>query len=276
MTEKANIAVTTISDCSHDHLIKGYPLIELTGNITFAEAVFLCLRGELPDDNQLKMMDVLLTCGIDGGGLGGVQAQAARCIATANREDPMAAVAGSLLAIGGTSGSPAFAAQFIEDAYILIYKQGLSREEVARQVVENTRQQGKRVPGLGHRWYPEGDPRAIRIRECAEKYGFVGDKTLLYDAISAEVTRVTGRPMPPNVDGAFAVAALEMGFSVLATGPLFALTLLPGIMAHVEEEINEPERRSIRRFIDDRLGWEYVGPPRRHLLSDRIKVPRFR
>jgi len=247
--------------------------MELTGNITFGEATYLCLKGELPNEKELKMLEVLLTCGISGGGLGDAQVQTARCIATANRDDPIAAIGGAMLAYGSTTGSPAFTAQFVEDAYAFMKKEGLGKEDTAKRVVEDTRKQGKRVPGLGHRWYPTGDPRAIRIRECAELYGFVGEKTLLYDAISAEVSRVSRRPMPPNIDGAFAVAGLELGFSPLILGPLFALGLLPGNIAQVEEEIKEHESRSIRRFIDDRINWQYMGPSTRHLPKEKIKVP---
>jgi citryl-CoA lyase len=272
MTEAEN-PVTRISDHSYNHLTLGYPLMELTGNITFTEALFLCLKGELPTENELKMLDVLLTSGIDGGGIGTAQTQAARCIATANRDDPMAAIGGAMLAYGSTTGSPAFTAQFVEDAYALMTNEGLSREDTAKRVVDDARKQRKRVPGLGHRWYPDGDPRGIRIRECAEYYGFVGERTLLYDAISAEVGSRVGRPMPPNIDGAFAITGLELGLSPLVLGPLFALGLLPGNIAQIEEEINEHESRSMRRFIDDKINWQYVGPPTRHLPKEKIQVP---
>ncbi len=270
---KTENPVTRTSDHSYNHLTLGYPLMELTGNITFTEAVYLCLKGELPNERELKMLDVLLTCGISGGGIGEAQVLAARIIATANRDDPMAAIGGAMLAYGSTTGSPGFTGQFVEDAYALMKKEGLSMEDTAKRVVEDTRKQGKRVPGLGHRWYPTGDPRAIRIRECAELYGFVGEKTLLYDAISAEVGRLSGRPMRPNIDGGFAVGGLELGLSPIVLGPLFALGLLPGNIAQVEEEIKEPESRSIRRFIDDRINWQYVGPATRHLPKEKIKVP---
>jgi citryl-CoA lyase len=272
MAKKEN-PVTRISDHTYNHLICGYPLMELTGNITFSEAMYLCLKGELPGEKELKMLDVLLTCGIDGGGFGNAQTQVARCIATANRDDPLAAVGGAFLAFGSTTGSPAFTAQFVEDAYALMKKEGLSKEETAKRVVADARKQGKRIPGLGHRWYPMGDPRAIRIRECAELYGFVGERTLLYDAISAELGKLTGRPMQPNIDGGFAVAGLELGLRPLVLGPLFALGLLPGTIVHVQEEIEEHESRSLRRFIDERIDWQYVGPSKRHLPKKKIGVP---
>lgn len=113
----------------------------------------------------------------------------------------------------------------------------------------------------------------IRIRECAELYGFVGERTLLYDAISAELSRLVGRPMPPNIDGGFAVAGLELGLRPIVLGPLFALSLLPGTIVHVQEEIEEHEARSVRRFIDERINWEYVGPSKRHLPAKKIEVP---
>ncbi len=270
---KADHPVTAVADKSHNHLIRGYPLMELTGNISFGEAVYLALCGNLPAETELRMFEVLLTCSIDGGGLGSAHAQAARLIATVNPDDPMAAVAGAFLAYGSVSGSPAFTARYIEDAYTLMKKEGVSREMAAQRVVAESRKQGKRVPGLGHRWYPAGDPRGIRIRECAERYGFVGERTVLYDAISAEVGRVLKRPMPPNIDGAFAAAGLEMGFQPPVIGILFALGEAPGNIAHIAEELNEHESRSLRRFIDEKTNWQYIGPALRRLPKEKIRVP---
>jgi citryl-CoA lyase len=271
--EKRENPVTRLSDTSYNHLVSGYPLLELTGNITLTESIYLNLKGELPTERELKMLDALLTCGISGGGIGEAQVQTARVIATANRDDPMAALAGAMLAYGSTTGSPGFTAQFIEDNYALMKEEGLTKEQLAQKVIADTRKQGKRIPGLGHRWYHGEDPRGMRIRECQEFYGFVGEKTLMYDAVSDELTKVIGRPMRPNIDGAFGAAALEMGFSPIVIGPVFALGLLSGNIAQIEEEIMEHESRSIRRFIDERIGWQYIGPPPRRLPKDKIKVP---
>ena len=44
-------------------LIRGYPLEELMGNLSFTEVMFLTLRGELPSESEGKMLDALL-CGL--------------------------------------------------------------------------------------------------------------------------------------------------------------------------------------------------------------------
>ncbi|MFC1914342.1 citrate/2-methylcitrate synthase [Chloroflexota bacterium] len=273
MEEIRDYPVTRISEIYNNHPIFGYPLVQLTGNITYSESVWLLLKGELPNDRELKMLDVLLTSCLDGGGFGGGQTQVARLIATANPDDPMAAIGGAMLAYGGVTGSPSVAAQFISDACELMKRENMSRKQAALKVVADARNKKQRIPGLGHRWYPEGDPRGTRIRECAEVYEFVGEMTLLYDAISEELFRVVSRPMPPNVDGAFAAAGLDLGLEAKSLGPLFALGSMGALIAHVLEELAEPESRSLRRFIDNKIGWKYIGPKRRDLPVEKICIP---
>ena len=44
----------------HQILIRGYPLEEVIGNLTYTEAIYLTIRGELPTEREREMMDALL------------------------------------------------------------------------------------------------------------------------------------------------------------------------------------------------------------------------
>ena len=48
-------------------MVRGYPIDDLMGKITFSQAIYLILTGELPDEKVGKMMDVILTSSIDHG-----------------------------------------------------------------------------------------------------------------------------------------------------------------------------------------------------------------
>ena len=63
--------------------IRGYPLEEITGNLSYIEAFFLIVKDRLPSDNEAKMFDVLLTAGLDHQFINSIMV-AARVVASAN------------------------------------------------------------------------------------------------------------------------------------------------------------------------------------------------
>ena len=78
-------------------LLRGYRIDELMGNITFAQAVFLAIKGELPSEKEARMIDAMLVSSIDHG-VTPPSCLSARTIASAGA--PLnAALAGGILAI---------------------------------------------------------------------------------------------------------------------------------------------------------------------------------
>ena len=41
-------------------VVRGYDVNELTGNVSFAQMLYLVWKGELPEENAAKMIDALL------------------------------------------------------------------------------------------------------------------------------------------------------------------------------------------------------------------------
>src|SRR5919109_1617398 len=79
-------------------LLRGYPLDELMGRVSFAEAVYLLLTGELPTPAIGKLMDALLVSSVDHGATP-PSTLAARNVATSGA--PLrASVAAGVLAFG--------------------------------------------------------------------------------------------------------------------------------------------------------------------------------
>src|SRR5262245_7951299 len=51
----------------HGKHVAGYPLVDLSGHITYGQALFLVLRQELPDLRKTQMLETCLTALIDHG-----------------------------------------------------------------------------------------------------------------------------------------------------------------------------------------------------------------
>src|SRR5438046_8515550 len=79
-------------------LIRGYPLDEMMGRLTFAEAVYLLLMGELPTPSIGRMFDAILVSSIDHGVMP-PSTPAARKVATSGAP-PQDSVAAGVLGSG--------------------------------------------------------------------------------------------------------------------------------------------------------------------------------
>src|SRR4030042_7040647 len=83
-------------------LLRGYRIDELMGHISFVQAIFLIIKGELPSEKEAKMIDAMLVSSIDHG-VTPPSCLSARTIASAGA--PLnAALAGGILAISKHHG----------------------------------------------------------------------------------------------------------------------------------------------------------------------------
>ena len=82
--------------------IKGYEIAELMGKKTFAEVVYLILKGELPNAAEAAMMDAILVSSVDHG-VTSPSSLATRVVLSGG--NPLnAAIAGGILTIGDSHG----------------------------------------------------------------------------------------------------------------------------------------------------------------------------
>jgi citrate synthase len=169
--------------------------------------------------------------------------------------------------MGQNAVSPAHACALIDGALERVAA-GTSADEVAAEIVGEYGSQRKRLPGFGHPSHTDGDPRAVRIEEVAAEAGFVSDRLDIYKRIHAEFVRQTGKTnIPINIDGMMAAVLPEMGFTPDEITVLAMLSYLPGIAAHVLEEINE----GVPLRIIPPTHSVYEGPPERHF--DEVQAP---
>lgn len=238
-------------------LLRGYRIDELMGRITFAQAVFLAIKGELPNEREAKMIDAMLVSSIDHG-VTPPSCLSARTIASAGA--PLnAAVAGGILAISKHHGGAIEdSMKVIQDAVKRKRDMNKTYEEIAFLLVKEYKEKGKRLPGFGHRIHTK-DPRTIKLFDIALDLGIAGEYVSMAKAIEDAIERDSGKRLPINVDGALAALLCEMDFRAELANGFFMLARLPGLIAHVYEE---QTRMKPMRYINPK-DHEYDG------VSDR-------
>lgn len=251
-SEKPKTKITSISP--GQIRIKGYDVAELMGRKSFAEMVYLILKGELPTEAEGRMMDAILSSSIDHG-VSPPSSQAARLIVSGG--NPLnAAVAGGILTIGESHGGA------IEQcARILQEWANLDDrpDAIAGRLIKELSSQNKRMPGFGHRFH-KIDPRTVRLFEMASELKFSRQHQQLAQALEAAF-KSSGKELPINVDGAIAAVISDMGFDWRLGKGFFIISRTVGLVAQAyEERTREKPMRNIGA-----TEFDYDGPPPRKL-----------
>lgn len=257
MTEKRwKTAITEIEP--NKIKLRGYPLNELMGNISFAEAVYLALRGELPTPKVGKLIDAMLVSSIDHGV---TPPSALTAMTVASTGAPLnSAVAAGILAISKFHGGAIEACMGILQEAKELVDGGKSVNEAADLLVSSYKEKKKRMSGFGHRVHTN-DPRTSRLFELAEEAGQSGIYIELIKAVESALENSAGKKLPINIDGAIASLLCELDFWKNLANAFFIMARVPGLVAHVAEE---QERQRPMRTINS-AEHEYDGPAERHL-----------
>lgn len=226
--------------------VYGHDLIKIAGETTFTRAIYLILKGDMPDKNSEKMLDSMLTIAIDHG-VEPSSVVAARNIYSGG-SPVQAAVAGGILALGEFHGGA------IEAAMENFLKYTPPAGAGMKAMIDDFAKSGQRIAGYGHRYYST-DPRTEKLIELAKEYGFFGKYVKFAQSLEAEISE-GGKKLPLNIDGIFAGLLLEMGFNPKTGKGFFIIARTPGIVAHVVEEAlrEKPVRRLSEKDV------EYDGP----------------
>jgi citrate synthase len=246
-------------------LIRGYPVDEMMGRVSFSESIYLLLVGELPPPAIGKMLSAILVSSLDHGATP-PSTLAARNVATTGA--PLrAAVAAGVLAFGSHHGGDVEACMRFLDGGLGLVAQGQSLADAAAAIVTQTEEGGGQLPGFGHRLHTQ-DPRAVRLLQLAMDLELDGNHIALMrqvERVLRERAGPDGAPLPLNVDGAIAAVCGDLGLDYELGNALFIISRLPGLIAHAHEERC---RQAPMRQIDpkDHL---YDGPSERRLPETR-------
>jgi citrate synthase len=215
-------------------VIRGYDLNELIGNLTFTEMAYLVWRGELPAASHAKMLDALLVSMAEHAF--SPSSAASRFVASGGV--PLhVGVAGGMLAIGSLHGTADRPAHLFQDAVERMQREGLSLEEVAREVAGDARKANRRLPGFHHAQHII-DPRTARMLSLADEYGIAGRYVAMARAIEAATEEFWGRRIYLNGPGAMGAICLDMGFDVELIKGVFLLSRTVSLVAHTHEEMH--------------------------------------
>jgi citrate synthase len=255
--DKWKTAITHIAP--NEIRLRGYPVEELMGRRSYAEAAWLALKGELPTAEQGRMLDAILVSSVDHGV---TPPSCLAAITAASTGAPVnAALAAGILSVNRHHGGAVEdCMRTIHEAVALKDEKGITADEAAAESVADYLGQKKRLAGFGHRFHAR-DPRAARLFELADDTGIGGAYTEMARALEGQLKEQSGKDLPLNVDGAIGAVLLELGFEPEIANAFFIMARLPGLLAHVLEEW---ERQKPMRRIEP-SGWEYDGPPERHL-----------
>lgn len=245
-------------------LVRGYRLDELMGRVSFSDAIYVLLTGELPDRTVGRLMDALFISSIDHGATPPATI-AARNVAATGAPLRAAAAAG-LLSLGsrlGGGGSIESCMRFLNDGLALV-GDWVSHDDAARRLLDQLGATGQTPPGFGHRHHRR-DPRAARLMQLAFELELEGGRTQLARAVEQElIERRSAAGLPAaslNVDGAIAAIAGDLGLDAETATMLFTIARVPGLVAHA---IEETRRQEAMRMIDPSKH-VYDGPAERRV-----------
>jgi len=261
-TERWATSLTSIAP--NTILIRGYPVDEMMGRLSFAEAVYLLLMGELPTAAIGRMFNAILVSSLDHG-VTPPSTLAARNVATSGA--PMKdSVAAGVLAFGPHHGGDIESCMRFLDAGLAQMRKGRSLQQAAGALVDECLQTHVTPPGFGHRFHTR-DPRAARLFQMALELELEGEHVRMIRAVERELAkRADGiPPVPVNVDGAIAAVSADLGFAYELGNAVFLISRLPGLIAHAYEE---RLRQTPMRQIDPK-DHDYDGPAERRLPETR-------
>src|SRR5438309_4852856 len=157
-------------------LIRGYPVDEMMGRLSFAEAVYLLLMGELPTPAIGRMFNAILVSSLDHG-VTPPSTLAARNVATSGA--PLKdCVAAGILGFGPHHGGDIESCMHFLDSGLSRMRAGKTMQQAAEAIVAECVAQNEVPPGFGHRLHTK-DPRAARLFQMALELELEGEHVRL-------------------------------------------------------------------------------------------------
>ena len=243
-------------------VVRGYPVDELMGRLSFGEGIYLLLIGELPTPSIGRLIEAILVSSLDHGVTPPSTLSARH---TASTGAPLrACVAAGILGFGRHFGGDIESCVKFLDEGLQLVRSGRSFDDAATEIVGRCLEQDRTPPGFGHR-YHERDPRAARLFQMALELEVEGGHVWMIRAAERALAAAGAKAVPINVDGAIAAVCGDIGLSTAVANALFVIARVPGLVAHALEEM---EHEAPLRTIDAK-DHVYVGPTRRRLPETR-------
>ena len=261
---------TDIIDIEPDKInIRGYPIQQLLGQVTFAEMIWLSIRGDLPTRAQARLFEAMLVAGIDHGPHAPTIAIARMSITCGiGINNAMASAANVMGDVHGGAGEQ------LMEIFAAIKERMAAGETIVDAtavVIDDYRTNvTKYIPGYGHRFHTH-DPRevpSLAIVDAAVEAGTIsGEITAIARQIQAHLKHRSGRHITLNVDGTGAIILGELGFAPMLGRGLFVLSRSVGILSHAWEQHQQGGRN--KGPIPKSFLYTYSGEPERDVPTER-------
>lgn len=240
--------------------LRGYAIEELIGRTSFADMVWLMLKGELPSPAAAALLEAALVASVDHGPQSPAIAIARMAVTSGNAlNNAMGSAVNVLGDVHGGAGEQCmelfyYAAQRIDA--------GLGQDAALELALQNyRRERGGYIAGFGHRFHPV-DPRAAPllqlVAEAAARGHISGRYAAIARAVEAQLQQAKGQPIPLNIDGATAVIFCELGLEPALGRGVFILSRAVGILSHAWEQRQRNER--IKGPTPPEFLYTYDGP----------------
>ena len=201
-------------------------------DLDLAENFLYMLTGEEPDDVAAETIDQALILHADHG----LNASTFTSMVIASTmADVYSAVTGGIGALSGPLHGGAN-----QDVMEMLKEVDDSDREPLNWV-KNATDEGRRIPGFGHRVYNVKDPRAkilqARCKELAESSGDTKwyDYTTTIEEYLTEEQGLVEKGIAPNVDFYSGTVYYQLGIPVDMYTPIFAMSRVGGWVGHVLE-----------------------------------------
>lgn len=211
-------------------VIRGKKLEDLVKKHTFSQSIFLLFTGRMPKKNEARMFDAVLTSAIDHGPAV-ASALSARLSASAVN-DVHASLAAGVLGFGQRHGVA------IQGAMEFLCVVAHDTEVTPAEIVAEYKEAKQRIPGYGHRVLTK-DHRSTTLLALAKKEKMFGEHCQVAVLVEKELNKQSSKPLPLNIDGAMAAVLSDMGFSPQQGVSVFLAARVPGLLAHICEEISQ-------------------------------------
>ena len=234
---------------AYDRLRRGEEPLDPDPALSYAGNFLYMLTGEEPSDVAEETFDMALTLHADHG----LNASTFTSMVIGSTfADVYSSVTGGIGALSGPLHGGAN-----QDVIETLLELDDSEKDPLEWVREQT-EQGRRIPGWGHRVYNVKDPRArilqAKLEDLSEDAG--ESKWLEYtDTIEEYLTEEKGLPekgIAPNVDYYSGAVYYQLGIPIDMYTPIFAMARSSGWVAHILEYQED------NRLIRPR--GRYVGP----------------
>lgn len=237
--------------------VRGYPVDQLIGRISFSQTIYLVLKGEMPSPEEGRLVDAIFVSSVDHGA-SPPSVLTSRTVASTGA-DLNSAIAAGVLAISRLHGGA------IEEGMRLFLEVGERMEKtggdedmIVREVLQEMKEQKKKASGFGHRLHTQ-DPRTEKLFSLAKELGLSGNHVKIARRVEQILEETLGRSLPINVDGAIAALLCDLGFAPEVGNAFFIIARVAGLTAHIQEE--KTRMKPMRKIHPQDI--EYDGSPER-------------